>query len=511
MSHITPTPPALADPTRAVQAATYYDDLHAALMQSLGTAYGTVLPFASAETVNWYWGEVNPGGGGEVYNAATYDFLNTRVALIDGVLQPQGGALNVDLNGAYQDVTFAYSSDDQNTLNQAKTSTAAEGDKVVQTYQSIYGTITSAQLATATAKVAFVVTPLDYVVEYMIRYVWAGVAPTKLDGSYNLGVDPYVTPNLASKLPFLPASAGPVMAALGAYLAAVQPVAPLREKLIDAMYTVHGLVAATATPAGMTLVNPIDGSTTRQGLQWTFGKSVSDLLAGLSPSGGPGGGSLEIGFTVSSSDGKSLDVVTAGGASVVVPVGEFLEVEAQGSAAFQCDTYLGGGTSLEVSITYPGLTTWGVSPQAYDGAVGWYDSTVLQQAVTNGPAHGSTAASTGYALSTTSPYDWTDTGTFGVYKMLVVSRAPSVTITYKTDQESDFYEHLTQQAQVGVRVLGVDLFSAKESTEFTDESRSTQNGSFSVTIAPPVEQATGLQSQAWVVGAVVRWPGEGDA
>lgn len=498
---------------------TFYTALKAQLTSQLGSVYGPLQPFASAESVNWYWGEPNPAGGGELYNGATYDFLNTRVGIAPGgALQPEGGALNLDMAGVYRNITFGYSAADKQALVNNINLTKAQGDLLVSTYQGVFGTITPAQIAGAQAKTSpsLINTPVDFIIDYMVRYVWAGIAPTSPQGTYNVGLDPYTTQDLQSKLPFLPASASAVLSAVGNYIAVAQPIAPLRQALVNAMVPVSQLVAGTSDPTlqngGIAIVNPVDSSTGRLGLGWSFTQVPADLLKSLGLDGGAGGGDLNVTFTATYADSHSLDVSVIGGGGGVIPILDFLGISVGGSASYEYNTYVGEDDSLEIVVNYPGLTVWQFTPQHFDGSQGWYDSTVIQQAVANGVLNpDGTAAATGYALATASPYDWSTTGTFGVLKGLIISQQPSVTINYATDHASDLYEQITQQSNLGVSLFGIDLFSAKESTTTTTNTKSTTNGSFSVTINPPAQQATGLQSTAWVVGGIVLWPGQGQA
>lgn len=499
----------------------YYSALKAQLMQKLGSVYGAVLPFATTEVVNWFWGEPNPQGGGELYNSGTYDFLNTRVAMTpEGALQPQGGALSLDMASAYRNITFGYSAADRQTFVSNTNNTAAQAGLLVSTYQGLYGTITAAQLAAAQAKTPpnFIRTPLDYIVDYMVRYVWAGKPSQNPDGTYSLGLDPYHTADLSSQLPWLPSSGAPVLSALAAYIAAAQPIAPLRNQLVSAMLPISALISAVSTPAvatgGVPLVNPIDGSTGRVGLGWSFKTATADLVSSLGLGGTAGGGDIKLSFTATYEDDHSLQVSVGGGGGGTIPVLDFLGISVGGKASYDYNSYVGQGESLTIEVDYPGVTVWEFGPQRFDGATtGWYDSTVIQQAVNNGPlqADGS-AATTGYALATTSPYDWTSTtGTFGVLNGLVISQQPKVTIKYTTSQASDFHSKVSQSANLGISLFGIELFSANESTTTTTNEQSSTNGSFSVTIAPPPQQATGLMSTAWVVGGFVLWPGQGGA
>ncbi len=101
---------------------------------------------------------------------------------------------------------------------------SAQAQTIVSDYQSTFGTITPAQMALAqTAVGAFAVQTLqDYVVAYVLGYLWSGQqAASKPPLTYTQMAN---SRNLRSLLPNMPASGNTVVADVSNYLSILQPV-----------------------------------------------------------------------------------------------------------------------------------------------------------------------------------------------------------------------------------------------------------------------------------------------
>lgn len=510
------------DMTQQEQWQAFYGALTEQLRESLGSLYGTIYPFKSAELLNWWWGQPNPSGGGEEYNLATYNFLNNRVTVgPTGELDPIGGSLSLDMLTAYRSLTFGLSAADHQKLVNGENQASAQGQAVVTAYQGRFGTITATQMSNAQAKCAVqMATPLDYIIGYMVRYVWAGIPGFQANGTANVGVDPYNTPDLSTKLPFLPPSGMGIMDLVAAYIASTSSINPLKSAVTNAQVMLATLVNNVFVPnaanGGIVLVDPNTGSTANpMGLGWSFPQQTIDLLNSLGLGGSPPQSSIVVKFTASYFSSEQLDVSVNGKGAGTIPILDFLGINLGGKVSYDYNTFLSENDTLEVDVTYPGATPFTFSPAPFNGTSGWYYSSPIQQAVENGVVNSDgTTAETGYAWGSASPYDWSDDsggGNFGVLKTLIISQMPKVSITYTTSNKSDFYQELTQSADVGVSLFGLNIFSVGESTSWTTDQRSSTNGSFTVTLNPPPEQATGLTSSAWVVGGAAMWPGQGEA
>lgn len=164
--------------------------------------------------------------------------------------------------------------------------------------------------------------------------------------------------------------------------------------------------------------------------------------------------------------------------------------------------------SLEIEMTYPGVTLVSTRPtaQSAKGDTWWYNNLILKEIVEN---DGKDA--TGYKLMSTefpvSKYfgngqEFRRIGTF------VISKAPTIKMTFTSSQLSDISTYFTQSAKAKIKILGIDFISASENYTIDQVDTISREGKIQITLCPPVDtvQTANQDKTAYILGGVISYP-----
>ena len=164
------------------------------------------------------------------------------------------------LNSLY----YSLGSADVLLMEEALENAVFAGLVVVATYDSIFGPITDAELEAAQELLGseLIADRLDYIITITVGEVWSGrVDNLQIPLSWN---EISTIPNLYDSLPEMPAKGGPVVDALIAYIAELQPAYALQDSLNEAGWTLAMLKLNSQIPdrenGGIRTFNPKDGA-----------------------------------------------------------------------------------------------------------------------------------------------------------------------------------------------------------------------------------------------------------
>jgi hypothetical protein len=167
----------------------------------------------------------------------------------------------------------------------------------------------------------------------------------------------------------------------------------------------------------------------------------------------------------------------------------------------------GSASKVEISITYPGLTIIQSQPVPLkaDLTTGWYENEILTQVVQKAGT-----SDTGFHLTGTeySVPDLFGRGKrFGRVKTFVVSKEPTITITFYDADPSALQDKYQQGKSISLSLAGTFNFGLGGSGLKVQSVDSDATGKTVVTIAPPAKGPTLPQDQtAHILGGVMDYP-----
>lgn len=470
----------------------------------------TIFPIQYPAQGDFLWNFQNIN---QVFNQGTFDFISANVAPgnITGTAQlsPSGGFPNAYVQ-LINKIAFALSSSDLAAVNQAKTAASVQAQTIVSDFQTTYGQITPAQMTTAqTACGAFAVQTLqDYVVAYVLGYLWSGQQSAgKAPLTYTQMAS---AKNLRALLPQRPSSSDTVVTDVSNYLSMLQSVNTIQSNQQLGSWILAQLVNNTGTPTttngGMSTVNPNTGAVSPN-LQVGFGLG-SATTASISNDLQNTGRTIELAMTTSSSSGSQLSVSIQG--QTGFSVGEFLRFTTSMGASYDMSKATGTSTSATVKITYAGYSMVPMAPTAWQQAtnVGWFFEDPISQAVTNG-----TQDVTGYKFVAPTGYNlqsFTNGGNFGLLTNLLVANYPTISITYSNADFSAFKQAWSETVTGNLSLFGfINLGSFSQGAYGSSFQQGSSNSTFTVTFSasPQVIALPQLQQQAYVIGGAITNPG----
>ncbi|MCK5216953.1 MAG: hypothetical protein KAJ93_04165 [Methanosarcinales archaeon] len=220
---------------------------------------------------------------------------------------------------------------------------------------------------------------------------------------------------------------------------------------------------------------------------------------------------VSVNLSLSNFSSTESDLHIAGGAGIQVPILNFISFSIGGSAEYDLHKYTSSSSSLEIEMTYPGITTIGSAPSelSKERTTGWYDNQILREAVTNA---GKGTSATGFQIqgSEFSVPDYFGPGKkFSRLKTFVISQQPTISMTFKGADSSLVKSDFKQNASAKVKLFGLfDIGSVSESYEVHKIDENTQEGTVTVTLGPSKSIGTtpAQDDTAYVIGGVPSYP-----
>lgn len=446
----------------------------------------SLVPVQYNGDLNWSW----TTGAGDV-NQLTYNYISGAVTT-----SPSGGDM-VQVGGAgsltnlYQQlvnaITWEFGAKDNATLQAAMTQSQTQATSLVSTYVGTFGAPTPAQMTAAQAVNPLIANTLDYIVNYMAGYMWAGIPTGKPALSlYTM----QTTPNLRALLQYAPASAQPVIQGLVAYLNALGPGAALTDKQSLGSYTLQQLknnLTPSAANGGIQLSNPPSSA---YYLGYGSNMQPSQILQDLSNTSQ----SVTVKFSSQASSQSSYNIAFSGQAGFNWG-GALLGISAGTSFKGDVAAQQGSGTSTVITMTYPGVTIVPFFPaawqQASGGSTGWFYEAAIHQAWVNSQAQ---SPDSGFTFKNGVPAGITlGKDGLGYLSAAVVSGYPTITVNFTQGNYQQFSSWLSTHTQVSVSLFGfIPLGSSSVDTYTASASQSSGQTGFTLTLTPP---APGSQGQ----------------
>lgn len=220
---------------------------------------------------------------------------------------------------------------------------------------------------------------------------------------------------------------------------------------------------------------------------------------------------VSVSISLSNFSSTESDLHIAGGAGIRVPIMSFMSLSIGGSAEYDLHKYTSSSSSLEIEMTYPGITTIGSAPLnlSKEGTTGWYDNQMLTEAVSNA---GKGTSVTGFQIqgSEFPVPDYFGPGKkFSRLKTFVISQEPTISITFKGADSSLVKSDFKENASAKVKLFGLfNIGSVSESYEVHKIDENSQEGTVTITLGPPKSIGTtpAQDSTAYVVGGVPSYP-----
>lgn len=510
---IAPNGAAAPNASQAAVAAQYIKAAAGTANDILGAQLQTPLvPLQLPAQGDFTWSYTN----GNNFNATTYNYVTGAVtpSSADPSILQLGA--NSTFTNAYQTllngISFQYSTADQQRLQDSQTKSDTQATSVVSAYNAQYGAPTAAQYEAASTALGYTIganNEIDYITQYMCGYIWAGKpsSPLSLQAMQN-------SPSLSDLLANAPASAQSTIMQVQAYLNALGPGAQLRDAQSLGNWTLKQLknnMTPSAANGGMQLFNPTSSGFA---LGYSLSPSTGSILQQLSNTGQ----SATFSFTAQQTSSQQYDISFSGSAGI--SFGGWLLGGSAGTS-WQGDLagVSGAGSSMTITVTYPGLTKISVAPMGWNGAAlqspggvttGWWYEAILFQALQNLQLGAN--AQTGFTFGSAIPGNiQLGTNGTGFLSTIVVSSYPTISVQFNNGSYSAFSQWLRTHTSVSVSLFGcIPLGGASVDTYTASAQQGSSDSSFTLTLTPPPPAGITIpvqQQTVPVLGVTATWAG----
>jgi hypothetical protein len=414
--------------------------------------------------------------GNNFYNAAALNDLDLQLALASNdELTLTGSNFSTLYMQVLNNVTYVISDADNAVIQQQSSAAASQISSVISEWESNFGTITPAQMAPAVPP-----TKLGYI-EGQVQILWGGDI-SKIPSSLASFENAYQSYQLATAQ----------------------------------MNTIMQAAAAANIRLGFAKTNTKTPTAANGGLQTGasayyvgyVGMPAQTVINSGLQSGAAN--QVQVSLSLSNFSGSSSDLSVNGSAQGSFDVGDIFTASVEGSASFDLSKYTTSSSTVDMTITYPGVTIIAAAPLNMNGAgqLGWYDNLMLQEAVDN---MGQGTKVTGYQIQGSEfPASFFGTGGgFSRLKTYVISQTPSTSITFTNADTSLVQSDFQEQSSVSVDLLGfIPVGGGSESYSVQSVQASSSFGTVTVTLGPPVQQGTvpSNEATAFVLGGVASYP-----
>lgn len=452
----------------------------------------------------------------QVFNQGTFDYISANVT--PGTI---AGTANLSASGGFPNayvqiiskIAYSLSNADSATVNAAQRNAQAQAQTIVSDYQTTFGQITPTQLSAAQAAVGqFAVQTLqDYVISYVLGYLWSGQQQSsKPPLTYKQMAS---ARNLSQLLPLMPASGNQVVSDVSLYLNMLQAANTILSNQQLGSWILAQLNGNTSTPTtangGMSTINPNTGAILPS-LQVAYGMG-SASVASIQNDLNNKSRTIVIGMQTSSASGDQLNVSIQGQAGF--SVGSLLRFTTSVGGSYDMSKMQGTSTNASISINYAGYSIVPMAPLAWQQATnqGWEFDDPIAQAVANGQQD-----ITGFKfVAPVNNYNFgpfANGGNFGRLSSLLIANYPTITITYSNANFQQFKQAWQETATGNLTLFGfISLGSFSQGVYGSSYQQGADNSTFTVTFtaSPQVISVSQLLQQAFVIGGAVVNPGAG--
>lgn len=455
-----------------------------AVKAALNVQSWTPVDSAGMGDLHWFWN--NTG----TFNTATWDqFNNVLQYNPDGYLQTTAGAaLNTGLFNLYNAMAYELSSEDTQKLNAANQQAQAILNTVVSDYTSLFGALPADKL-TPGAK-------LQYITDQIMSW---GDADLKLS-TFRQSTNP------TSLLPDAPLGTGQLISDFMSYLTQTEAAASVQNAVASYNAQIAQCkknLSPTPTTAKPGWMNAMDVNGNASILPFLTIAEPTDALKNALDADGNG---FSISMSVTKIDQQTSSVSVEGSAGVAGWI-DFFHISAGANVSYNAFSFDQSVTQVDLQLSYKGVTkfTPQLSASAYDigTGTGWWNPKLVQDAANHKDGV------SGVAFTTPQHYNFAKDGDFGVLDVLAISQLPTITMVFHNATEESFSKHFSEETSWNVSFLGISLASGSQSYTSSEYKYNKQEGTVTVTMAPPPVVTPGnlMTAQAYVIGANCAWPG----
>ncbi len=474
----------------------FYRELTEQINRQIEPIYGfRVTLISSAAQGDFYWFYENLDG---IFNQGTFGYVSARVSPDDipGIAQvsPAGGFPNAYI----QVVTAIYyqlSPVDVERLQRAVDDAAVQAAAVIQSYQSIFGTITGEQMAGAQAALGStaVSNKQDYVIGFIMGYLWSGqreqnkpaLAYTEMEKATDL----------PSLLPQMPAQGKPVLAAAQEYLGLLGPANALEDQMFLGGWTIAQLRNNTARPTaangGMQTVDPNTGIIS-EGDQ--VGYAIPAPIAAIQKD-------------LRDPNRVVRAVIPVSWSPALSSLTSLLHLRLEDGSILPLLPLAGENGEAIVTIVYSGFTMVPTQPRSWlaQENTGWLNGGPIAEANRN-----SGKAVSGFRFTVPPAYNLGPLaagGDFGMITHLLISNPPMVTVQPPAGNREPFSRHLAPGAFGRLGLFGPPPERPSPAPLYSISYSHPPDGGIQLVLTPVQTSVPPLQQTAYVMGGAFDFPG----
>ncbi len=446
---------------------------------ALGTA--TLSNFATTGLGNFPYMWENPAN--LEFNQKTYDWINANLKANTTPSEQASGSnfTNIFAN-ALASTTYTLSSADQAELNTAARNATIQQGALLKSWRDAYGSLPAAKPGE---------TPTDVIVNIILTD-WATNPPATLTEVQN-------AKNLNALLGNTPASGQPILPIFSNWVNALGASVSLQNAVSMNNGQKNAALDAVRNP---TLANGALSIAGKLQPAYRVATPTSSILNGLAAAGN----SAVVKMTVSRFSSSEYSVKVTGQAGFKIPILSFFTMNVGGNASFFQEKIATQSNSIEMELTFTGVTLAQYAPVSYNDATNqdWFFMSPINDAIAAGKDDVSS-----FKFKPDPRIDFSEDGPFGLMNTIVFSNYPNVKIVVKSAEYKSIATTIEQSASVGLSFLGIPLgLGGKEATY--SKKVKTESSSESVTItldAPPELVASSVvDSEGWILGVVTEYP-----
>ena len=425
----------------------------------------------------FYWGV--QFGPNNYYNEKSLQQMNLQPITGSNDILTVGGSNFITMyNGILNNIVYVFSEADQKQMATEEINASSQIQAVINSWEIGTGApITQEEI---TSSGCFPITKLGYI-DYQVQKRWDGDI-NNIPSSLNSFKVAYQTYQVAAQVVFRLQSAS---------ASAILRLQAARENSLNPSETNGGLQTAASSfqaPFGpFPTQNKINGDL----------QTLSNMA--------------KIEMSLSSFSSKSTSLSVSGSAGISIPVFDFFTVNLGGSSSYDLDTFTSSSSTVEISITYEGVTFVGAPLTAANlttnNKKGWYDNQIIDQAISN-----TDKTQTGYSL-TGSTYEvdkyFGEGKIFSRVKTWVISQQPKISMKFCNAKTDVIISHFKENMSASVKLFGIfGIGGASQSYEVSKVDTSSSSGCVTVEMGPSkiIGTTPANDTTAYVVGGVPSYP-----
>ena len=441
---------------------------------------------------------------------------------------------NIALSGSFwnqylalvSQITYQLSASDQQTLTKAKNAASTALSTLITDYQNAFGSITSAQLATASTALNITAQPSDYILSYVKGRQWSGYQQSSANPMVTWSQMQYAQ-NLAALFPNIPPNGSAILPDVTAYLNALGPGAAFTDAVSNGMFQKNCIVNNLQSNMLTYLVNGVSGPgpaasavfdpTSTLPVQNLPAYSVSPLNAQI-VNDLNSTQKVSLTLSVASASENEWSVSVQGSVGFTVDL-DFFSFGVESEHTYYLDSVQTFGSSYTITMTFTGFSNVSVSPQLWAGTawngvpgttVGWFNPQMLQQAYQNWQTAQSGGSAPSGFIFVSAPgigLDQFPEGGFNYISNFLLTNPPTISIQFSEGSYSSFIENYSTQNSGNVSIFGISLANANANYYQSQASQNSDNSGFTLTFsASSTANVPMYQTSAYIVGLVPNSP-----